>query len=270
MAGVMYFLPDVYTAQLVRGREISRALLASRGLDEVLADRRTIDLTSVFDLTRRGPGDRCGAMLVPLPNSGEAPARMMYEPEFQEWQPGWDPQQLWLGRDRSEAVTPGGLARTQQFRGYDVELADGQVWHVPIVRRPGGSTELPRAIRFGAPGMMELSIEQQYQALWHDLLPALEFLCSEGGRVELEPLVSLAIRVLGVNYRFGLQEQNLLQLVDTTNWQRILEAAIDWPLVEEKIAELQKKTSEESPLPAESMPPGPPAGSPTIAPATPS
>lgn len=268
MAGLMYFLPDLYTQHIVRGGELSHALLEKRGVAEVLADRLTTDLTSVFDLRIRGPGGYCGAMIVPLPNCGTAPPRLTYEPTMQDWSPGWDEKQLWIGVDQSARPTPADLVRRERTTGYDVELADGQLWHVPVIRRPGGSTNLPRTIRFGPEERMAMQIERRYEAIWNDMAPALELLCGEGGEVEVEPFVKLAIRVLGVNYRYGLQEQNVLQLVSSTSWQAILEAAIDWPLVETKIAELEKKRGPAAPSPAASTPPGPPADSPSTAPAT--
>lgn len=268
MAGLMYFVPDVTAAQLARDNVLSSALLKSRGLDEVLSDRMTRDLTAVFDLTTRGPGDLCGAMIIPLPNNGDAPPRMMYEPTCQDWYPDKDPKQLWIGRDKSLPPLPAELERSQRTAGYDVKLKDGQLWHVPIVRRPGGSSELPRSVRFDAQDKLILQIERRYEAIWNDMAAAVDLLCGFGGNVELEPYIKLAIRVLGINYRFGVREQNVYELVDSNNWQDILEAAIDWPLIAEKQAEAQKKRALAEATAAGSTPPGQPAGSPTTDQAT--
>lgn len=269
MAGLLYFLPDVYTQQLVRGDALSVALLRERGLDEVLADRLTTDLTSVYDLRGRGPGGRCGSMIVPLPNSGSAPPRMTFEPDCQAWEP-WDEDKLWIGRDLSAAPTPADLARRQCMVGYDVALADGQRWHVPVVRRWGDTTQLPRTLKFDAGGAMRAAIRPEYRELFEAMEPAIELLCGAGGEqtIDIEPFVRLAIRVLGVNYRYGLAEQNVLGLVDTTNWQAVLEAAVDLPLVEEALRRAEKKTASAAASERSSTPPGRPADSPATPPAT--
>lgn len=257
MAGLMYFLPDVYTQQLLSGTQISRALLEARGLADVLADRLSTERTSVFDLLREGPGGRCGAMIVPLPNSGAPPVRLMFEPHFQDWIVPFAEDQYWIGLDRSERPRPEDLERMQICQGYPVELADGQRWHVPVIRRPDDSTQLPRSVQFDAAGRMRTVLVDRYREMWQAMAPAVEFFCAPGEHsAELEAMIRLAIRVLGVNYRYSLAEQNVLGLVDTTNWQAVLEAAIDWPLVEERLAAAEKKSGLPAASPPASTPPG--------------
>lgn len=237
MSNFCYFLPNVYAAQLAPGQRLVRSLLEERGLADLLAD---VDIphAGLADLAHVGPGSKlCGCVLAPHTAAGDVP-RLGYFPELQDWTPSiGGEQQYWLGRDRDQPTTPDSLRRRRPLvRGYDVTLGDGQVWHVPVVRRPTGTTRLPCHLKMTPAGLEEV-VKAEYRALFDDFEPVATVFW-EGGTIQRLVGCDVALRALAVNYRLGWDEQNALALLDGDNWLEVLKLAVDLPLFDDA---LQKK-----------------------------
>lgn len=271
MAGLAYFLPNLASGHLVGpDRRLSRALLRDRGLEAALADCETADHVAINDLHAHGPGGKSGLIVYPLPKSGQLPARMTgYFPAGQIWAPAFgDPEAYWIGHDPAEPPTPADLARRGRgYQGHDLELGPDRTLTIPIVRRPHDRyTALPCEISFDRAGKTFSQIAAEYADLWEAMAPYIDAIFFDGEKdFDISAAIGLAARIVGINYRFGPAEQNVLRWLKSTNWGLVLQKAMDLPFYERAVED-QKKT--ESPTsPASTTSPGPTAACPITAPA---
>lgn len=277
MAPPIYFFEKATRAQLAPGNRLSAELLARHGLAATLADVADVRRECwLYEHTLAGPGGTSGAMLCALPVDQPPPVRLRYAPEFQEWTHAQDG--LWIAVDREHPPTPADLRRNRRLiPGYQVALGDGQPWVVPIIRNPDGGTSLPTAWRYDAAGQIQEEVTPAYRALWETGTEILALYASDqpASDVDRTWAVDRCLTALGLNYRLGRHEQNLLGLVDSDTWLPILGATIDYLTFREVIeaAAAAKKNGRPAPSPAPppaetstSTSPGPEAETPTTAP----
>jgi hypothetical protein len=254
MAPPIYFFPKKTLADLLDGEKILRAPLAAVDLDDVLRDVRTKDEASIWELSGKGPGGHSGVLLTALQDN-QAPPRLGYFPEFQNWRP-WRSGELWVGIDNEHPPTPGDLARRKQLRGYPFEVAAGLVT-VPILRSQRNFTTLPQAWSYGSDGQFEESVVDEYRGLWEESAEIWDVVIARkhGAKIERPRGLDLCLKILALNYRYGRQEQNALHWVNSENWIDLLSLAVDLPAVREYQAQTteepdeaaQKKTAELAP-----------------------
>lgn len=260
MCQPLYFLPDLRSAAC-DSVPLLRSVLRERGLWEVFADVPDTH-TVVAELTGRGPGGKSGVILYYQTATGEVPRRSGYTPDEQSWSPVADGSLVWIGVDPSEPPKPEEMARRRQYRGYSLECGDGQRWQVPIIRRPDGSTELPRDMVYDSAGRYSEPLKAAYAAYWDEIGEFAEWyyggMDPEG--FSRERGLQLATRALSLNYRFGPHEQNALRIIDADCYLTILAAAVDAPTWTD-IDEAQKKMRGQSSI--ASISPGLPAASAT-------
>lgn len=285
MAAPLYFFARRALGDVVRDDRYLPSALRAVGLEETFADVRSIGQTTITELVGRGPGDASGVIVSILPATGEVPKRIAYAPDFQAWrQAGPD---LWIGIDREQPPTPDDLVRSTGRRmagerhvrpphaGYELELADGHRWTVPIIRRPaiverfgGALTSLPMDVGWDAEGKFCETIKPQYQALWEETGAICDLFFDAEGRIrrgefeiDVETGLRWCLRLLSLNYRYSRHEHNLLHAIDKENVFVVLGLAVDTPLVRELLGAGAEKKS--SPAPARvSMSPGSTADSP--------
>lgn len=251
------------------------APLASAGLDETWRDVvAPEEQGSLIDFTGKGPGGKSGLLVTIFPPTREAPKRLGYYPDFQRWLEVEDG--VWIGIDREQPPTADDLRREGTFhRGYEMKLADGGAWTVPVVRRPEVATErgyrasdLPHDIGWDRARKFVETLKPDYQALWDDTAELCEkFYGTADGKtrsISVEDGLRWAIRLLSLNYRYGRHEQNLLHAIDAETVFPVLGAAVDFVLVA-NLLELQKKSAGLAAPEASNMPPGSPASSPATA-----
>lgn len=185
-------------------------------------------------------GPENSGFLVYAPTAdGAAPDWLGYFPQRQTWTqlgPG-----VWIGVDDHLPPTPADLVRRKTFAGHAVTLADGREWLIPVVRRPGGSTNLPQRLgwdfatkKFGA------TLDERYRDVWERTAEAVDVFFNRektGGSITLERACELAVDALRLNYRIGPAEASLLGLLDTTNWEQALGAVVDLPTFLEIVAD---------------------------------
>lgn len=238
MCQPLYFLPNIREEQTKSIAHV-RAILKERGLTDVFADVAH-DEMSINPLTGRGPGDLSGVILTYQTPTDQIPRRSGYTPEEQKWTPVADGSQVWLGVDTAEPPTASDLRRKRQYTGYPIELGDGGRWLIPIIRRPDDSTELPTDMVWDATGMLREPIKPAYEAYWQEAGDILGWALNGWESVPRERALSLCVRALSLNYRFGREEQNILRLIDGTNLAAVLYCTIGGPDAEPL---LQKKMS---------------------------
>lgn len=236
--------------------------------------------TATNDLVQRGPGGFSGVITTVYPAAGPDPSRpggdmkrTGFHPDVQTWRrvlstPGdgraTTHTELWIGIDNEYPPTPEDLLRSDAeiigdearpaHGGFAMTLADGRRWRVPVIRRPDALvrsgkpiTLLPMDMGWDAAGRYVETLKAQYQALWEDCGAICDLLVDADGRpregdyeISREDGLKWALRILGVNYRYGRHEQNLLHAIDKTNVFTVLGAAVDMPMVYRLLVE--KKT----------------------------
>lgn len=263
MPAPVYFCCDATLDGLFPDGRPDPAALAEFGLAAAWADVRPRDLEQFKEQVAAveyrqavGPGGRNGLMLT----LGMGLAQSRYYASFdpaaeQPWQ--------WLVPDKTlvllDAVRPedllraaprrhgsgGGLRAVRPaVRGYEVELADGQSWTVPIVRtprwealsvRPFGAgrdldrTCLPRASGFAADGQPVRRVRSDHAALWEEYRELLEPLWLQRLDGSYAAQYDLAVRTLAVNYRLDGPLAAALGLLDEDSAREVLECAADAP-----------------------------------------
>lgn len=241
MAPPIYFFPKVTRAQLVRQGKLNREILVERGLARTFADVEA-EKCAYSELTGLGPGNFSGSLLCALPVDGECPIRLHYAPTLQDWH---EFDAYFVGIDKEHPPTPECLKRKDQFNGYPIELGHAKAkWVLPIIRDPDGGTRLPRDWTLEADGSVSETIRADYIALWEEFGEVVDLFFSPddpgpAGVVSMDRdrAMQLCLKVLGLNYRIGRAEQNLLGLVNAETWVTILAASVDvytfWAIYQE-------------------------------------
>lgn len=239
MSQPLYFLPHVnWTRE--QNISITRSIIREAGLADIFSDVREGSV-GFNVLSGRGPGDLSGTIVF-YTDDREPPHRMGYYPAEQVWTPAGDGGKLWIGLDTDRKPTPAEIRRRLLHPGYQLELADGQTYSIPVVRRPDGSTNLPTDFVFDAAGKLQEPIKDTYRAYWDASAEVCQWFYNEDApKFDKAKAISLAIDVLKLNYRYGVLEQNALRLIDATNWMSVLAFSVDLPRVQAE-RDAQKKT----------------------------
>jgi len=224
-----YFLPRIPKERVAIGDELDRDVLAAAGLADVLADVRRVPVHASVSYVHDsvGPGQQPGTVITPVSkHRGVGPIGNL--PDRQTWRPIGDGKQAWVGALTKEPPTPLDLERWQPIGGLKVLDPASYEWLVPVARAanigmPYGT--LPQSYTFDAAGEPVPSLLPAYAWLWELGGQIRDWYASqhppEGEGITPEQraahraqplawLIKAAARVLGVNYRCGLAELNLL------------------------------------------------------------
>jgi hypothetical protein len=232
----LYFLPGVNAAQLAPDGKLSRSLLESRGIGDVFADVVAANKDcSICDMHGLGPGERSGSILCYQTPGGDLPKRLGYYPDEQTWHQ--ISEGLWIGTMNDSPPTESDLRRKKQHGGYSIELANGERFNIPVIRRPDGSTELPTDMYWDANGAIVEPIKAAYRKYWDETEVVAEWFFAKeqfgGESFNKGKALLLAVDAVGINYRFGKNEQNVLRFIDKENYLSVLMSTIDGPLAVE-------------------------------------
>lgn len=232
MSGLAYFLPGV---ESVTRERIERAGLGylfdgSRGPGPDVRETQSGPDGGpgrFFTVAGcRGRGELARELLdEDLAREAGAPSRLSWSPI-----PGGP---AWLGLHLSAVPSPEDLARTKRVDGYEVELGDGHLWTVPLVRKRGGETSLPRALRWDGRDWRRGDVRPLYRALYAAGLRIWEQVTAgaDGEPVTLTEETTTCVGALALNYRVGPAEVSALGLLDTDSAQRVVGALIDLPVL---------------------------------------
>jgi hypothetical protein len=214
---------------------------------DTLRDIATIDHLSVSELPKTGPGGNPGVMLS-VAAQGERPTAARFDPERQAWMQV--SSAVWIGTEvdpvsGAEIVPrPAQLERPKcPVTSYEnVQLADGSVWEVPVIREPisGGQllpnelhhTGLPQSFSRGVDSHWRMSVLPAYQDLWKQSQEMFEAII-EGRSISYVDLMVFAVDVLALRYRFNLLVHSRWpdRWLTTANVLEVCRAAIGWRIV---------------------------------------
>lgn len=235
MAGFLYFFPDRHSVRL------DELMLQDEGIGHLLETGWTENGCSN---SPAGEGVR-GVIVVPnVKEPGKMP-EVGYYKDSQTWVE-WN--KFWIGYENANKPTPQDLAKSEIIKGWDVELADRNKWHVPVARLANGSTNLPHTYVLGpdqvlrskiAPDFLELGIKAA--DMWE------AFVTEEENRDDNQKallgnknIYEFATEALAVNYRIGLPEVGALQLFQGKDFVTVTEAVIDTPTWEKTLKDLNE------------------------------
>lgn len=273
MAPPTYFFPSVTDKQMVTDGKLDPKFLARHDLLAAFADLGPVAEDFFTPLvTATGPGGHAGMLFMALPASGEKPERLGYYPNLQIWEEvEQNGQTFWVGTDKEEPIRSVDLARKAVIPGYTCELPGG-VWSIPVIRNPEGGTTLPKDWRWNGDGEVTEIVQSAYRKLWGEFAGVVDLYFGENaddpaGVFTIPPAEAMlrCAQVLGVNYRFGRVEQNLMGVIGSTTWSTILNCAIDLLTFWDAFEATQKKRGGEDQGPKDESPdtsPGPPDDSP--------
>jgi len=172
----------------------------------------------------------------------------------QEWRqaPG---ARYWVGMWRSARPTAAELLRPgdEIVDGRPVDLG-GEAWLVPVARRWTLHEDAPRwypaletSVSLDANGeLVTGNVVPRLAELWEDAQSVAETIFNAenaGGAVQLDGKEQFArcVRVLATNYRLGLAECGLLELLTTRNMAEVLRVLVDLPGLQALTDALVKK-----------------------------
>lgn len=129
-----------------------------------------------------------------------------------------------------------------RLRCQPVILADGEVWQVPQIREPDG-TALPTDLtRCRKTGKLLTPIKKEYEQLWQECEYWFDLkwqaIQGHSSSFSLERALVFATQVIGLRYRFCDATQSALRVIDSVNVQTIIETAIGWQDVYQRLQEL--------------------------------
>lgn len=240
MSQPLYFLPNVRWT-FGQNIAITRSIIREAGLTDIFSDVSE-DHVGFNEISGKGPNGSSGTIIFYRDNR-EPPRRMGYYEGEHDWHQVGDGSKCWIGIDKLSPPRPEDLCRRTIHEGYNLELADGRRWQIPVIRRPDGSTGLPTDMIFDAAGKYSEPIKPAYQKYWESSAEVCEWVYVDGGsdRIDNPKALMFAIEAMNLNYRYGMQEHNALRLVDKTNFQVLLMLTVDLPRVRREM-ESQKKT----------------------------
>ena len=270
MPGLLYYLPD--------RRGVTPEQLKELGLGHAFDPSSAIAKRGVS----KGPDDGPGVVVADV---ARVPAHLVgFHPAKQAWRkiPGsrtdsgeGSEKQLWVGRYTDSPVLPSDLALNKQLDAYEVTLGDEQPWLIPVARGRLAKEDslrwypaLPEAADIDEAGeWISRGVVPKYADLWKlaedywDLRwPGSAEDADEdekenkppaAGRVRITfdfaGSADAAVAALAVNYHVAKAEVALLGLLTDECIREILDALIDWPVVEEW---MKKKLSASTPEPS--------------------
>jgi hypothetical protein len=127
--------------------------------------------------------------------------------------------------------------------GYELELADGQTWHVPVIRSAARTGSLHQKLRFDAAGKAMVEVAARHAELWEESAAlADEFFVQ--GRIDWARAGMFFARCLGLNYRVSVAEQNALGIFEVNHALPLAERLFDVPQLDRlrDLDDPQKKT----------------------------
>lgn len=237
-----YYLPAV-------GRETFLAdhikVLQEFGLGDVLRDTlqpgKALAYFMLGEVAAHGPDGHGGIVIVARSSPADVPSRVGHFPDRQVWlqPPG---ARYYVGVDNEERPTPESLQRADLISGVEIELADGNFWIAPTIRKFGinqnnpakyGICQLPMTWgndpQTGAFGEILKPDWQQYWDLSELIFDW--FTVIDSTAILKQDAFEKAVECLSINYRLGTFEASLLQIIDNQNYQAIFSAAIDGQLL---------------------------------------
>jgi hypothetical protein len=226
-----YFLPGVTKEQVAPDDRIDREKLYPVGLREALADVHKVPAHATVANVQRGPSGVGGVVIAPVLKH-RGPPSVIYDGKLQVWEPAAGGE-YFIGVlasqfDGQQPVVPQDLERWESVGGVDVLDDGGRAWSVPIARAPHRGSPygfLPQSYTLDPDtGDVAEHLVPSYGWLWElsgivrdwylsQQEPPDDATPEEKAKHAPRPfkeLVRHTVKLLGVNYRVGVAELNLL------------------------------------------------------------
>jgi len=258
---MLYFVSGYTRSQIINsnGSPFSGpvvAALKSLELYDLFGDITSIDKLSVSEITTAGPSGAAGVLLS-VGAEGIRPTPAAYHPERQAWKQV--SSAVWIGMESDplsggDSPTPERLERETCVitNSENVILADGNIWEVPVIREPldasgeptlisNQRTSLPSVFYRNVNGDWTMEVVDQYADLWLISRIMLEKLL-EGESIRYADLMTFAVQVLGLRYRFNLLVHSRWpeRFLTTENVTKVVRAAIGYSILERQFADKKK------------------------------
>ncbi len=208
-----------------------------------------------------GPGVICAIADSELSDGGCEP-RVGYYPDTQEWRKGGDG--WWIGWEKDNPSGAVDLARLELRWGHKVQMGNGEVFVVPPERYLPDRLELNENDECDRVPLDEfVGIRKLTVKLRADFYTQIGKLArkeeekEEKEKVNLIPPMTEGEQLktgnffLGLNYRIGRVEANVLELWNDQSLREALEAVLDWPTEVKMIKEMMKDKDKKKSLKAD-------------------
>ena len=185
-----------------------------------------------------GPDNGAGLLLIASPKDGLPDGfRIGYYPDDQAWVK-ISGQDYWIGY----ATQPSEIQLRREYivEGEDHELANGESWVCPIVRKRG-KVSLPSKWGIDAEsGEFSQVVLANYADAWKMACEAWDHVMGDTS-IEKPRAFEICVCALAVNYRIGPIEASILGLIDDTNYDKVFGALIDRTFWETTLQERREK-----------------------------
>lgn len=198
-----------------------------------------------------GPGNQSGVWLTVWPEHGEAPQPLGFHPSKQTWKQVR--RNLWIGWTTDHPPGPDDLSNGDPYdvRGPQLKLCDGNSWTVAEVREPvsygqlfptaAQRTHLPTLVKRDLDGNPIRPVKPEFEKLWElsgDWFDVWCEICfSDRNTFDSDTALEFVLQVMQLRYRLPVVLNDALGLIDTSNLQKMIEAAIGWPTVRKLLEE---------------------------------
>jgi len=244
MGTIVYYLP---TGSVINKKKITEA-----GLSYILPHGTGMP---EYTTTQQGPDGKLGVIFA---FQGKDKMNLNNLAQTVEWKqiPKSD---AWFGIDKENPPGPKDLERAKMKESYPVELSDGNIWLVPIIRNVDGSTELEKRLEHDGDSWIEVGVRAEHEALftraseiWEQFIAPLLVPEEEDAEATEDADIAItlgdgwdfAVDALALNYRISVAEISMLGLFDSDTATSAVMAAIDWL----RWKEFQKKNEAEGGL----------------------
>lgn len=253
MSVFLYYFPGYGDTKSQLTREDVKRTFARESLWDVLhTSGRFAQNTIANVLVHRAPDNGRGTILTCQTGNEEIPGFLPgYYPDKQTWvkieNKGDDP--CWLGWYNDDALKPNpeSLQRLWPIAGEFVELGDGNQWQAPVIRTvPRRKITLPQILSLQDDDSVELETKPEF-AEFQTLSDAIwdHYWGIEGKELDNAGVLSCVIKCLNLNYRVSRPEVRALKLLDSENWRQVFRASNNFDLLEELLADNEKKASQQ-------------------------
>lgn len=230
MAGFLYYISGIST--------VNRKKMIEYGLAHALEEAGE----PLFASISPGP-DKGAGVVFSVGSSKGAQATPNMASSF-TWTKSPDAEH-WIGYDKNSPPCPKDLERKEVIEGYQIKLADGNKWHIPIARKIDGDTSFPRILKQTKEGWEPQAVISKYRSLFDEACRVWDQYANTMDNLDVgdesdEPLTitvvcDLSVKALSCNYRISPFEVSVLELLDTQIEGKVLKAVIDIFTIEEYV-----------------------------------
>lgn len=188
-------------------------------------------------MTEKGPTNKRSILFA----GKDCEAKNLFIRDNQTWVKSLNGR-FFIGYDSDNLPTANNLARNNQIDGHSIEI-NGQKWLIPCARVFPVGTKLPQTMIMTADGL-QMQIKKEFVAfsaraekLWAALQPNTKVTITN------QEAYDIAADALKFNYHIGIDEINILGIIDTDSLGRIYSAVIDMPTIIALNEEIKKKQS---------------------------